>query len=337
MRCCVDLIKFILFIVNFLFFLGFCCLLGGTFYVLFRGEDTFIGQHIQPNFDDTNPRNKAYFVLIIISFLLLSFLSLLTCLGCSGTACKSVCMLGSFIVILFVLFGGAVGALIFIHKESGPQAVDDILDKGLTLSLPTYGASDNDNVLTYRLWNWLQPTFQCCGVKSFENWARVKGVKDDCQEPKEKCVVPRSCCINDTECMYEPTPANTFSVGCAGKILPYVKILFYGIPSIMLVSLVFAFIVSASVSSAERRRKAARRGEEPGFNSQYSIGAADDFHHTSYNDNPPYNPQYETEMPFYGGGNVINYPTGTVPPPTSHVPLLHQAPPSYNEAVLRRK
>ena len=83
--------------IQFLSQLGFCCLLGGTFYVLFRGEDTFIGksqqyrlilyyiiyvgQHIQPNFDDTNPRNKAYFLLIIISFLLLSFLSLLTCLG----------------------------------------------------------------------------------------------------------------------------------------------------------------------------------------------------------------------------------------------------------------
>jgi len=335
MRCCVDLIKFILFIVNFLFFLGFCCLVGGTVYVLLRGEETFIGQHIQPNFDDSNTRNAAYFLLIIISLVLFSFLSLLTCLGCSGTACKSVCMLGSFIVILFVLFGGAVGALIFIHTQSGSHAVEHILSDGLRASLPTYDASDN--VLTYRLWNWLQPTFKCCGVEGFEDWAGIQGVKNDCQEPKENCVVPRSCCRDDTECMYEPEIATTFSAGCADKILLYVKILFYGIPSMMLVSLVFAFIVSASVSSAERRRKAARRGEEPGFNSQYSIGASDDFHHTSYNDNPPYNPQYETEMPFYGGGNVINYPTGTVPPPTSHVPLLHQAPPSYNEAVLRRK
>ena len=127
--------------------------------------------------------------------------------------------------------------------------------------------------------------------------------------------------------MYEPKDDTTFPDGCADKILLYVKILFYGIPSLMLVSLLSAFVVSASVSSAERRRKAARRGEEPGFNSQYSIGASEDFHHTSYNDNPPYNPQYETEMTFYGGGNMVNYPTGTVPPPTSHVPLLHQAPP----------
>ena len=87
--------------------------------------------------------------------------------------------------------------------------------------------------------------------------------------------------------MYEPKDDTTFPDGCADKILLYVKILFYGIPSLMLVSLLSAFVVSASVSSAERRRKAARRGEEPGFNSQYSIGASEDFHHTSYHDALP--------------------------------------------------
>ena len=110
-------------------------------------------------------------------------------------------------------------------------------------------------------------------------------------------------------------------------------------------SLVFAFIVSASNSSAERRRKAAQSRD-----SQYSIGAEDDFSqhygasapmtsssgagysdnppYSSYNsENPPYNPGYDVS-PYYGGGsNMINYPTGTVPPPTSHQPLLHQAPP----------
>jgi len=335
MRCCVDLIKFILFIVNFLFFLGFGCLVGGTIYVLLHGENTFIGQNIEPNLDESDPRNATYFLMIIISIVVFSFFALFTCLGCSGTAFKSVCMLGSFIVILFVLFGGAVGALIFLHTQSGSEAVDHILNDGLRATISTY--DESKNVLTYRFWNWLQPTFECCGVEGYGDWANVKGVKSDCEEPKENCAVPRSCCRDDTECMYEPQDDTTFEDGCKDQILLYVEILFYGIPSVMLLSLVFAFIVSASVSSAERRRKAARRGEDPGFNSQYSIGAEEDFHHTSYNDNPPYNPQYETEMPYYGGGNVINYPTGTVPPPTSHVPLLHQAPPSYNEAVLRRK
>lgn len=332
MRCFVDLIKFILFIVNFLFFLGFCCLVGGSVYVFLHGEDTFIGQKIEPSLDDdSDPKNATYFLFIIISLVVFSFLALFTCLGCGGTAFKSICMLGSFIVILFVLFGAAVGALIFLHTQSGSQAADEILNRGLSQSMELFDESKNRLFwkLTCMFWNWLQPTFQCCGVNSFNDWKRVSGVKN---------AVPESCCIDDAECVYEPNNETTFSTGCAGEILVYVKIVFYGIPSLMLVSLLAAFIVSANISSAERRRKAARRGEEQGFNSQYSIGAEEDFHHTSYSDNnPPYNPQYETEMPFYGGGNVGNYPTGTVPPPNSHIPLLHQAPPSYNEAVSRRK
>ena len=34
----------------------------------------------------------------------------------------------------------------------------------------------------------------------------------------------------------------------------------------------------------------------------------------------------DTVSPYYGG-SLASYPTGTVPPPHSHVPLLHQAPP----------
>ena len=142
--------------------------------------------------------------------------------------------------------------------------------------------------------------------------------------------------------MFEPNSDNSFTDGCAPKILLYVQILLYGIPSLMFLSLVFAFIVSASNSSAERRRKEAHDDIR---DSQYSVGADDDFsqHHSgygamyggasapmtsSYADNPPYNPGYgDVEVSPYYGGNMMNYPTGTVPPPNSHQPLLHQAPP----------
>lgn len=112
-------------------------------------------------------------------------------------------------------------------------------------------------------------------------------------------------------------------------------------------SLVFAFIVSSSVTSAERRRKATGRGERerPPYraHSEYSMGAEEDFHQhsTSYpsapgyqQDNLPYNPQYEQELVQYqhpsSSSHIGNYPVGTVPPPHSHVPLLHQAPPRYS-------
>jgi len=340
MRCCVDLIKFFLFILNFLCFLSFCALFGGTIYVLLYGEDTFIGQKIEPSLDKTDSTNATYFLFIVIALVISGFLALFTCLGCCGAATKSGCMLGSFIVILFVLFGGSVGAVIFLHTQFGWQAVEEVLNQELNRNLQLY---KEDNILTYKFWNWLQPTFRCCGVQddtSFIVW------QDVAPNVHGNWKVPESCCTTDEECMYEPNRDNTYDQGCAPKILLYAQILFYGIPSLMLVSLVFAFIVSSSNSSAVRRRKATR-SREPPYNSQYSIGADEDFsRHQSnypnptapahYSDNPPFNPGYDTELSPYYGGNMMDYPTGTVPPPHSHVPLLHQAPPSYNDVVSRR-
>lgn len=358
MRCCVDLVKFFLFMFNFLCFLGFCALFGGTVYVLLYGADTFIGRDIQPSLDKADPENATYFLFVIISLIVTGFLASFTCLGCCGAATKSGCMLGSFIVILFVFFGGSVGALIFLHHQFGWKAVDEVLVRELGGSLPTYR---EENILTYRFWNWLQPTFSCCGVSSPESYSAWEGVAGLPANWK----VPDVCCDQETEekdCMYEPNHSNTFSDGCADKILLYAQILFYGIPSIMFVSLVFAFVVSASVSSAERRRKEARgRGDrerdgDTTYNSRYSEGAEEDFshHHAAYpatpmySDNPPYNPGYSDPSDYYGGysgpethaqmgGSISGYPVGTVPPPHSHVPLLHQAPPSYNEVVSRQR
>jgi len=344
MRCCVDLIKFLLFIANFLCFLGFTGLLAGTVYVLLNGENTFIGQNIEPSLSSSDPANATYFSFIIIFLVIFSFFALFTCLGCCGAAYKSGCMLGSFIVILFVLFGGSVGAVVFLHTQFGWQAVMQVLNQELSRNLPTYR---KDNVLTFKFWNWLQATFECCGVEKVNGW-KIWSTSDGIENNWK---VPKSCCRSE-DCMYEPNQETAYLTGCVPRIVLYVQILFYGIPILMFISLVFAFVVSSSISTSERRRKAA--SDQPPYraHSQYSIGAEDDFqHHHAYptapsqQENLPYNPHYEQEMFSYhnqsGGsgvytGNIGNYPTGTVPPPHSHVPLLHQAPPSYNEVVYRK-
>jgi len=348
MRCCVDLIKFVLFIANFLCFLAFAGLLAGTVYILLNGQNTFIGQHIEPSLSSDDPTNATYFSFIVIFIVVFSFFAIFTCLGCCGTAYKSGCMLGSFIIILFVLFGGSVGAVVFLHTQFGWGAVLEVLIQEMSRNLPTY---KKDNVFTFRFWNWIQNTFGCCGVEKVDGWkiwSTSEGLKSNWK-------VPESCCRDGEEdCMYEPNTETIYMEGCAPKVVLYVQIIFYGVPILMFVSLVFAFIVSSSVSNSERRRKAVSNQALPyRAHSQFNIGADDDFqHHHSYTSAPmhaenlPYNPHYEQEMlayhqhnqsgGSYGGGHIGNYPTGTVPPPTSHMPLLHQAPPSYNEVVNRK-
>lgn len=359
MRCCADLIKFILFLANFVCFLCFAFLLGGTIYILVDGENTFIGQHIEPSLSQTDPSNATYFSFIIISIVLFSFLALFTCLGCCGAAYKSGCMLGSFIVILFVLFGGSVGAVVFLHTQYGWEAVKQVLEQEMTRSVAKYR---EENKLTKQFWDWIQPSFQCCGVAEDQGW-KVWEKVELVLKKSENWKVPQACCrlgdeIDDDgqqmrfACMYEPSPETAFlTTGCAPRVLLYVQMILYGAPILMLISLVFAFVTSTSVTSSERRRKAQQQRAR---DSQYSIGADDDFQHHSYptsypsapTDNEPYNPGYydrqesSVALPrtgYHGGVGVYSAgPIAGSAPPAAHMPLLHQAPPSYNEVVYRK-
>lgn len=329
MRCCVDLVRFVLFLANLLSCLGFIALISGTVYVLLRGEDTFIGQRIEPDLNVGNP-TAIYFTIIIIILVVSSFLTLFTFLGCCGTAYKSSCMIGSFIVILFVLFGGSVGGLIFLHYQYGSQAIKEILEQELSRSVSGYRL---DAVLTPLFWNWLLATAQCCGVGQ-EGWTVWKTA-----QLKDKWTIPEACCRPEfPDCMYEPSVESAHLTDCVPGILGPVQMVAYGLPSLMLVTLLFAFIVAASVNRQERRKVETRPYHS---HSQYSVGAEEDFQHQSYAsapENPPYNPQFELSH----HRDVGMYPVGTVPPPHHHhhqatTPLLHDAPPSYNEIFIRGK
>eukprot|EP00088_Acartia_fossae_P015751 TRINITY_DN1870_c0_g1_i5.p1 TRINITY_DN1870_c0_g1~~TRINITY_DN1870_c0_g1_i5.p1 ORF type:complete len:355 (-),score=8.62 TRINITY_DN1870_c0_g1_i5:32-1096(-) len=337
-RCCVDIVKFILFFTNLIACLGFLSAAGFVVYALFNGEDTFLGKHIEPSLSSSNP-TALLFTFIIIALVLLAFFSILTCLGCCGTAVKSSCMIGCFIVIEFVMFGGSVGGIIYLHYQySNP--VLNITQEGLSRSVHLYG---DDSVVVTALWNSLIQFAECCkiGEEGWRPWASAK-LPDNYK-------VPSVCCaFQDTECMYEPSLDNTFTRDCVDYTLPIFTVLFYGIPSLLLLSLIFAFIVTSSFEE-QRGRKFERQYTTT---SDYSIGADDDFHHepgapppshlqesyhhtttTARYENPPYNPDYngfEVELNNYS--RVENYPVGTIPPPDHSKPLLNK-PPSYQEAV----
>jgi len=344
-RCCVDVVKFVLFFCNLIACLCFLAVGGLVVYALLNGEDTFIGKHIEPSLSTSNP-TALLFTFIIIALVLLAFFSILTCLGCCGTAVKSSCMIGCFIVIQFVMFGGSVGGMIYLHYNYS-YPVMNVTQEGLAKSLHLYG--DDSEIMT-ALWDWLIDIAKCCkvGQDDWTSWEVAK-LPDSYKVPKVCCIPP------DQECMYEPRPDNTYSGDCVSFVLPVVTILFYGIPSLLLLSLIFAFIVTSSFEQ-QRGRKLDTRYTDT---SEYSIGADDDFHHepgappphaTAYGggvqrpygsppastayENPPFNPDYQAfEVELSNYSRVENYPVGTIPPPDHSKPLLHKAPPSYQEAL----
>jgi len=153
-----EFIKIVFFSVNFLFFIVFGACLAGGFYVLVNGEETILGQNIEPSFSVNDPSSVNFFFAIII-LILFSFLCLFTCFGWSGSMLKSTCLLKNFIVILFLMFGVSVGGIIVLHVQFGENGSTLVLQQFMSKSAVAYKEDNKeDNILTSTFWNWLQET-----------------------------------------------------------------------------------------------------------------------------------------------------------------------------------
>jgi len=328
MRCCVDIAKFLLFLFNLLAF------------ILFVGLDsvavTYLVTHLLDGSVDVENVDKSAILLtlMIICIVLCSFLVIFTCLGCCGAACKSSCMVGAFIVIEFVLLGATVGGIVFLHSQYD-DPVQDILTEEMSRSVALY----TEHLEIKSFWDFYLNFTACCAIqdKNFGVWKRAS-LEDGFK-------VPRACCTFEpsggyVDCMYEPNYENTHSNDCVDVAVPFVQAALYGLPVIMLVSLVLAFLVVSSNKTNVNRTDVTRRTPYHS-RSQYSIGADDEFQHTRHGgdtvpncnptapyENEPYNPDYELN----NMRNIESYPVGPVPPPQQEYnPLLHNPPPSYQE------
>merc|ERR1712183_477856 len=153
-------------------------------------------------------------------------------------------MMRSFTVILFIIFLGVLGALIYLHIEYGDVewALRSIL--GSELDWSSIRPFQESETLMRLTWDWFQPALQCCGVGGSGDWSTV----------------PQSC----KTYMWRTQNYTTFTAGCADKILrppylTYMLAVIYGVPSLMLLILIFASVVAASISSDQRRLQAAEK------------------------------------------------------------------------------
>jgi len=328
-KCCFDCCKFIVFFINFLALLAVGAVLGGAIYVLVQSKQV-LGFHIDLNLpealEDGNP-TAILFSLFLIVIVVFGFLTIFTFLGCCGSACQSNCMIGSFVIILFIFLGANVGGIVYMYfhyPDEVALASDELGGK-----IGYYKPEDEHSVNTF-LWDKMQSTFHCCGAEGWEDWSANKNLKNG-----EK--VPVSCCVNPEQCnVYSPTASNIFLEGCVRKLeLPY-RIVFWAVPSIMAFMLMAALIVCSGQKSREQRHAKNRSSrhhsgdysEETGY--VYRASATPD-----YPTAPPYNPEYPAHQNPY---IAEQYPTGVIPPTAEYrQPLIQQQPPPYHDVITARR
>lgn len=331
-KCCWDVLKFFVFIINFAALIAAGAILGLTIFVLVKSDD-ILGFHIDPDLSASNP-TAIYFSLALILIVVFGFMVLFTFLGCCGAACQNRCMLGSFIIILFIFLGANIAAIAYLFMQF-PNEVE-LATNELEKTIPYYDP-DDDHSLVRLFWDWLQPTLACCGATSWQDWGAA--------QLKSNRQVPSSCCkkSNDDDpddCTFSPTDANSYAgTGCMSQMeLPF-RIAFWTLPSLMALILISALIVCSKSRNApgnrsnRRSRLSGEYSEETGY--VYRSSATPE-----YPTAPPFNPDYPAPNNYPGNPHsnpyADHYPTGVIPPSSdfsSRQPLIQ--PPPYHDVVSR--
>ena len=86
--------------------------LGGVIYAIVKSKDVF-NFHIDFDLSKDN-ENAILLTLLLIIIVVFGFLVIFTFLGCCGAACQNQCMLGSFIIILFIFLGANVAGIVYL-------------------------------------------------------------------------------------------------------------------------------------------------------------------------------------------------------------------------------
>ncbi|XP_011176670.1 CD63 antigen [Zeugodacus cucurbitae] len=163
------------------------------------------------------------------------FVILISFFGCWGALKENYCLTLIFAILLGLIFilELAAGISGYVLRSDA----SDLLNKSLQGALKEYSEVDEKNSYTM-IWDYVQTTFDCCGVNSYADWSQFNG-----SLPLSCCVIPTGVvgtysCTNKTEssrlhgkgCLTEFSnfiEAHAVSLGACGIVLAIIQ--FFGV------------------------------------------------------------------------------------------------------------
>ena len=164
-------------------------------------------------------------------------------LGCCGSVRESTCMLTTYAIILLTIFiiQIAIGVYVFLEiKDSNHHAeIRKVLDQ----TFSRYG----DSVEMRETTDLIQKTFECCGVRSSDQYTWPNGS------------IPSSCCRNN-EYSCSPSSMNKYETGCADAVIGFFQRsitiiggVAIGIAATEIIGAVFGLCLASSIRNSYRR------------------------------------------------------------------------------------
>jgi len=179
MGCGTTLVKYLLFLFNFVFVVGGITLvaLGALTYTKFEHYDDLMEQIGVAGF-------RGPPIAMMIGGGIVFFIAFL---GCCGAIRESPFMMSAYGTILTILLIVQIGAVIAaaLYKDDAEKA----LKNGFVDSMAKYGGSSEKDKEITTTWDNMQERIQCCGTDSYNDWNNVsKPVPPTCcKAGKESC------------------------------------------------------------------------------------------------------------------------------------------------------
>jgi len=172
MGCCDNIIKYVIFLFNFVVFLCSVALIGIGAYIQVQMNKylDFLG--------DTYLNTSVILIIIGGVMLLISFF------GCCGACTENPCMVYTYAVMMTLILLSMIGVAItiYIYKDDVSKVITDGMKKGQQ----NYGKDDFKGVT--EAWNIVQHELKCCGVVDYKDWENTDFGK-----------VPDFCCKDNTQ------------------------------------------------------------------------------------------------------------------------------------------
>ncbi|XP_038052470.1 CD151 antigen-like [Patiria miniata] len=204
--CCgISLLKYILFIFNFILLLGGAGVTGIGLWTLLKKWE-----YASLLCDDLY--TIATYVLIITGGVII----IIAALGCFGAQQEQKCCLLIYFTLLVILCIGelVVGIYVYIYREYVNTELERCLNGTL---VDNYGMKDQEGFsLAY---DNLQRTFRCCGAAGYADYQlttwKISGEAGNLSSPD-------SCCKSESGyCAVRDHPSNIYHTGCVDRLTDY--------------------------------------------------------------------------------------------------------------------
>jgi len=201
MGCATGLVKFFLFLFNFIFVAGGVGLiaLGTMFYTAYKNYETLL--------PELGPYQLPPLLMIVVG----SVIFLISFMGCCGVIRESKCMMMTYATVLMLLLIGEIAIVVLVHYYQ--DDFKDSVKNGLEESISKW----QDQQEVRDVWDTMQTNFKCCGANGPRDWMQYGRIPQSCCESNESCDTALDVVLSTIG------RGNIYSEGCVDQIFKALK------------------------------------------------------------------------------------------------------------------